>query len=732
MKTAPIITSFNGGELSPLLGGRVDVAKYAIGCKVMEGFIPLTQGPATTRPGFVLVEEVKTSTARTWFVRFEFSEDDAYMIEVGHLYMRFYALRGQVLLAGVPYEIVTPFVGTDLTNTDGTFALRSVGTGDEIYLVHPKYPPQLLSRHSATNWTIAPVAFAPPPFGVQNITTTTVYASAATGVVLLVASAAVWTAADVNTYFYLGERDVRDVQLWEVGKAITAGAIRRSNGINYQALSTATTGAVKPTHTSGATYDGDGAVQWQFLDPGYGWVKITAFTDSTHVAGTVVSEIPTGAVGSGQASTRWAHQAWNATDGYPTCVAFFRERLVFARNSTLWFSVSGDFPNFAYEVAATVTADSGFDRTLASALANQIRWMSPGDVLLVGTSGDEWAIVESSESEAFGPTNCRTKAQSGYGSNRVDPRIVGTDTVFMQKSGRKARAMAFRFETNGFSSPDITVYAEHVTKRGVIAMAFQQEPWGVLWMVRADGVLIGLTLNREQDAVAWHRHPLSGGIVECIECIPSPDGTHDDLWAIVRYTINGATKRYVAYLADPASVEMAQEDWIYSDMALTYRGAPATTITGLAPLEGKLVWVLVDGARHPDRTVSGGQIELQVPGSVVTVGLPSPATLQPMDIEGGSGNGTSQGKTKRAHLVTFRVLETSGGRAGPSTDNLEEMRYRLPEVPMGSAPPAFTGDVDVEWRGDYDKTLPIVVVKDRPQPITVLSVMPQYSVSEGR
>lgn len=731
-KSSPIQTSFNGGELSPLLAGRVDVAKYAIGAKIMENFIPVTQGPAVARPGFRVVEEVKDSAAKTWLVRFEFSEDDAYMIEVGHLYMRFYTNRGQVLLTGAPYEIATPYTSADLINADGTFAVRCVGTGDEIYLVHPKYPPQLLSRFSSTNWTIAPVQCNPPPFAAQNNTATTVYASASTGSgIALTASAAVWTAGEVGSYFYLGQRDVNDVKQWEADVAITTGAIRRSLGINYQALNSATTGSVKPTHISGAVYDGDTGVQWQFLDPGYGWVKITAFTDAQHVTGDIVSELPVGAVGSGEASTRWAHQAWNATDGYPSCVTFFRERLTFSRNATLWFSVSGDFQNFTYQIDGAVTADSGFDRTLASDLANAIRWLSPGDVLLVGTLGDEWAVVESNTQAAFGPTNCKAARQSAYGSCLVAPERVADDTIFIQKSGRKARAMKFDFAQNGYASPDVTVYAEHITRSKIIDMAYMQEPWAVLWACRGDGQLLGLTYNREQDVIAWHRHPMPGGMVECLECIPAPSGERDDLWTIVRYTINGVQRRFVAYLSDEDNEDMLPADWVYSDMASTYRGAPTTTISDLGYLEGQIVWVLVDGTRHPDRTVAGGQITLQVQGSVVTVGLPSPGVLQPMPIEGGTQGGTAQGKKKRANAITFRV-NRSYGRAGPNAGQAQELKLRTPAVPMGQGPDPLTGDAELVWPGGYDPMMPIMIFKDRPQPLTVCAVMPQFEASEGK
>lgn len=739
MKNTPILTAFNGGELTPLLAGRVDVAKYAIGCARMEGFIPLVQGPAVSRPGTRFVNEVKTSAQRTWFLTFEFSADDAYVLEVGDQYFRFYTNRGQVITApSTPYELATPYASADLTNSDGTFALRFVGTGDEVIIVHPSYAPQLLARHGPTSWTIAALAFTPPPFAPLNITTTTIYASAVTGSVSLTASASLFTAAHIGQYLYLGERDVRDVQQWEPSKGIgSIGTLRRSDGLNYKALNTGTTGSVKPTHTEGAAYDGDGGVQWLFMDPGYGWAQVTGVTGGTAATATVVSQLPFGCVTSGQATDRWAFQAWNSVDGWPTDVTFFRERLVFARGAQLWFSIPDDFFNFAYEIAAQITADSAFDRTIASDLVNDIRWLSPGDVLLVGTKGDEWMVAEENTQSAFGPTNCKASRQSGYGSNRVRPRKVGSDTVFVQKSNRRVRAMSFLADFNGnLNSPDVSAWASHVASSGIVDMAYQQEPWGILWCARADGVLAGLTLIREQDVIAWHRHPFPGGIVEAVASIPSPDGSRDDLWVMVRYVIAGVTRRYIAYLADPDTTGAETEgldpsQWIYSDMAATYSGAATTTISGLGYLEGQTVWVLVDGARHADRVVSGGSITLNVAGSVVTVGLPSPGFLQPMEIEGGTP-GTAQGKSKRAHEITFRVFRTCGAVAGPSEANLAEMRYRTPDMPLGQGVVPFTGDLFIEWDGDWDTTMPILVSKNRPQPVTVLAIMPQYVVSEGR
>lgn len=89
-KTRRLLTSFAKGELSPLLEGRPDLAAYFDGAKTLENFALLRQGGVTRRAGTRFVSEVKDSTKATILLPFEFSVDDAYVIEFGHLYARFY------------------------------------------------------------------------------------------------------------------------------------------------------------------------------------------------------------------------------------------------------------------------------------------------------------------------------------------------------------------------------------------------------------------------------------------------------------------------------------------------------------------------------------------------------------------------------------------------------------------------------------------------------------------
>jgi hypothetical protein len=115
-RASPLLSSFNAGELSPRLGARVDVGKVASGCKVMENYIPMIQGPAMRRCGTRFIAEVKDSTARTWLVRFEFNVQQAYVAEFGHLYIRFYTQHGQLLATGAEFLVDQHIISTDMSN----------------------------------------------------------------------------------------------------------------------------------------------------------------------------------------------------------------------------------------------------------------------------------------------------------------------------------------------------------------------------------------------------------------------------------------------------------------------------------------------------------------------------------------------------------------------------------------------------------------------------------------
>jgi hypothetical protein len=154
----PIQTNFTSGEVSPLLRGRVDISKYFNGAKKLQNMVVKTQGGITRRPGTRHVYEVKTSGKLTLLQRFEFSSQQAYVLEFGDLYIRIYKNGGILTSSGIPVEIVTPYTEADLR---GLYFTQSA---DVLYICHPSYQPRTLSRLSETNWVLAPFTTKDGPF----------------------------------------------------------------------------------------------------------------------------------------------------------------------------------------------------------------------------------------------------------------------------------------------------------------------------------------------------------------------------------------------------------------------------------------------------------------------------------------------------------------------------------------------------------------------------------------
>lgn len=837
MKASPAITTFNGGEFTPLLSGRTDLAKYANGARISQNMIPMIQGPSRRREGTRLVAETK-SNGKAWLIRFVFNFQQSYVLEFGDLYIRFYKDRAQLLSGGLPYEIASPWPLSALTAADGSFAGRYVQSGDVIYMCVPGYQPRQINRFGATNWTITLYEPVGGPFKDSNVDqTVTVYASAATGTgITLTASSSIFQPGHVGSLFFLQRKDLSTIPPWEAGKSVTAGDLRRSDGKTYLSGTTATTGTDKPIHESGAA--SDGAVSWTYQDPGYGVVKITGYTSGTVVTADVMEpsygtdrRLPAAVVGSGNATWRWAHGAWSTVEGWPAAVCFFRERLVFAKGQTFYFSVPNSYTDHAALAFGEVTADCAIVATATSDRSDNVVWMVPLDRLVVGTTASEMTIGELTTNEPFGPSNIKITQQTTFGSCSVPPVRVNASTLFWERTQLQLMEFIYDFASDSFKSSDLTPLAEHITNPKIIDMAYAQQPDRVVWAVRGDGLLVGFTFNRDQDVLGWHRHPIGGyadpsrrqgAVVEAVQAIPAPDGSTDDLWLIVRRSINGVTKRYVEYLTPRVRIPDRQPGESAADYAATRRywqalyfnvdsglsldnpiaitaittGATVTvtaaghglvtgdgvridgvlgttdvngraytvtvtgpntftlnstdgtafglyvgsgfvrkqvtTISGLGHLEGETVDVIVDGAAHPQRVVSGGAITLQAPAAIVHVGLPYRSVLAPMRIEAGGNAGTAQSKTKRIHKLAVRVVDTLGGKSGPNDDALDPFEYRTGEddQPMGFPPPLKTGDVSILFDGRHDPDGFIQLVQDQPLPFCVAALYPELSTNE--
>lgn len=718
-KASPIQTSFNAGELSPQLKGRPDLDKYANGCETMENFLPQIHGPAKKRPGTRFVAEVKDSTKAVKLIPFEFNVEQAYVLEFGDLYVRFYMDGGQIEIAGpAAYEIVSPYLEAELSD------IRYAQSADVMYLAHPNHPPYKLSRSGHTSWTLAEVEFDWPPFSDENTEATTITASAISGAgITLTASAAIFNASHVGTHFKLAEVISSKHDLWETGKAVSIGNFRVYDGSLYKATSGGTTGSRPPIHKEGT--ESDGTVNWEYQHDGAGYAEITGFTSTTVVTADVVKQLPASSLTPG--TKKWSEGEWSDYRGWPRTVAFYEDRLWFAGSSnrpqTLWASTSGNYEDHKYGT----NDDDALNYTINSQEINPIRWLAPGKILMIGTAGSEFIASASSPDEAITPTNVRIVQQTTYGSSDVRPFRIGNAVLFVQRSLRKVRELTYQFESDAYVAPNLTLLAEHITNTGVADMTYQQEPDQIMWMPCTCGKLVGMTYERTEDVVGWHEHPL-GGSVESVTSIPHWDGDQDVVWMVVQRTIDGGSVRYIEYIEKYLIDDYA----FFVDCGLTYDGAPATTISGLDHLEGESVAVLADGAVHPEVTVVSGQITLQAAASIVNIGLPMVATIKTMPLEAGARDGTAQGKTMRITNLTARVHETGPGLwYGPNENNLDELHFRGSGDAMDEPVPLLTGDTDtLPWPEGYEVAPQMMIRHILPVPCTLVALMPQVVTND--
>ncbi|QIZ21575.1 tail tubular protein B [Candidatus Pelagibacter giovannonii] len=671
-RTTLALTSFVSGEFSPKMDGRTDFEKYNSGAKTLENFLVHPQGAATRRVGTQFIAEVKSSAAKTRLIPFEFSTTQTYILEFGNTYIRFFKDKGQILDSGNPYEISSPYLTAEL------FDIKFAQSADVMYITHPNHEVMKLSRTGHTSWTLAQVDFTDGPYLATNSSTTTLTpAQAATG-------------SNIN---------------------ITASAV---TGIN--------SGAGFQTTDVG-----------RIISFNSGKAKITARSSTTVVACTITT-----AFTNTNATEAFNLGAFSDTTGHPSCVSFFEQRLVFAGTTdepqTLFFSKAGDYEN----MTTGTNADDAMVYTIASNQVNAIRYMKAVRTLVVGTTGGEFTVSADGTDASITPTNITIKRQSSFGSANVDAIPAGNAILFLQKAKRKIRELQYNFDSDGYQAPDLTILNETVTDTGINEMSYQQEPGSNIWCVRDDGVLACLTYQRSENVIAWSRH-IFGGVFgngkSVCESVASISGvlTEDEVWVIVKRTINGATKRFVECFSDFDFDETSPTSFKFLDSHLSYSGSGTTTLSGLAHLEGQTVSVLGDGATHANKVVNGsGQITLDRSVTSACVGLPYDSILQTMRIEGGAAEGTSQGKTKRISKVVLRLFETVGVKVGPSLTNLETIPFRTTSSLLSNpVDTLLSGDKEIEFNDDYNSDGFIFIKQDQPLPCSILAIYPTLVTSDG-
>ncbi len=759
--------SFAGGEFGDSLKGRTDIAQYGNACDIVENMLVRPYGSAISTPGTEFIRECKDSASGTnssvKLIPFIFNRSDAYVIEMGDRYFRFYTNGGVVTTSGTVYTITHGYLHTEFAE------IQYAQLNDVIYFTHPDHIPQKLTRYASNSWAIEDFVFTGGPFMDENTTAITMTASATAGTVNLTLSATSGT-----IYF---SQSVSTTDLQHIKSFWSIGGVRTN----------ATTGLEEQ-----------------------GYVQIATITSPSTATATVIKTLTTST-----ATDEWAEGSWSSVNGWPQCVTFHEKRLFFARTDeepqTIWASQ----PYVYEEFLSGAEDDDGLVLKLASNEANEIKWLASGKSLIAGTYGGEFVISSGDTNSPLTPSNVVADKETSWGSEPVVPKKIGNYFYYIQRFGKKLRELFYYWDLDTYKSVDKTILSPHVSGDGFSDLSYQQNPETILWCLRTDGTIATMTREVDQEVQAWARQTTDGNY-EAIATIPSQAQPYDEVWVVVNRTIGTtANQRYIERFGSIEPPDR-QDKMFYVHSGLTYDGYAQTTgstltlsgtngsivlsitattsttkfvsgdvgqriraidadgvtlgeatitsfsqstivvgtvaytfsttsyagtrwalsvnsISGLDHLEQETVVVLADGGLDkPNKVVTGGVITLANDYFYVTAGLPYTSTLLTLPTEAGSEKGTAQGKIQKINQVGFKVNRSHKGfYVGGSSDLMERINFRDPTTLLGTPEQLFTGVIpNINFRDDYRYGSQIRIENRDPLPIEILSIMSELETHD--
>lgn len=708
-------TNFTAGEVSPRMLGRVDIARYQNGAEIIQNAWPVIHGGAVRRDGTLMCSPAKFPDKNCRLVPYVFNASQAYMVEMGDLYVRIHFPDGTY--SGI--ELVSPYAHTILDRLD------YVQGADTMFIFCNTVSVYRLRRITNTEWSLAPAPFVTKPFdekGIDFLTLFTIDNPAVGAVRTVTAAEPAFLAADVGREIWSGGGVAKIT-------AVTSSTVATVEVTNAFSAPTRPTwslkGSPQTTNTlSAATPVGAsvsmtlGVAGWRATDVGKfvkingGLLEVVTYTSPTAASG-VIRSAPTSAVAS--PANAWSLEAsvWNDIDGYPATGTLYEQRLALGGSpnfpQTIWESRTGEYLNFELGTKD----DDAISYNLSSDQINPILHIGQINALIPLTYGGEFTVSGGVE-KAITPTNIRAKNPSVYGCNKVRPVRIGNELYFMQRAGRKLRAMAYKYDSDTFGSPDMSVLSEHATKSGIIDMAYQQEPESILYLVRADGVLATMTVDRDQDVIGWARQ-ITDGAFESVASIPTENG--DQVWAVVRRTINGQNVRYIERFATDLRVDS---------------GVNATSVGGskvwggLAHLEGKSVDIVADGVVMQQQVVTGGQVTIPRNAFSTSIGLNFKTRIKTLTPEVTGNVGSAQGNSMRIGEISLRFLDTIGCKINGQTVSFRSTG----EGVLDKATGLFTGVKRMEKLGWERGQATLDITQDQPLPFHLLNVIKKITIND--
>lgn len=530
----------------------------------------------------------------------------------------------------------------------------------------------------------------------------------------------VFTDNDLGKLIRLEYVDVNTV-MWETGKSISIGDIRKSGNNYYKATSAGTTGQIKPIHTSGTV--SDGGVLWKYIHSGYGVGTIMEVVSASQIKVNADGYFPDFSVNTGHSTALW--ELGIVGGGvYPNCCALYKERFIFSistdKGTKICASCAGDYNNFSDNSFGDILPENAITVLLQGNQESMVLWMAAMNKLYIGTACEEFIFGEQTIAEVLSPTNVMCVKVSSLGSAAIMPLHILDELFFVSNNEKQIANFTYIAERDSFRPMNISVMFEHLLHNGVKCWTYTKEPYKTIWFSDKDGNLRSISYDADNKVCAGARHDIGGKVVS-LAVIPEPNGNYDELWMVVERVVAGQTSYFTERLSwglpqEDVSDEYKNVHQVFSDCAKVFEFSELTSeIGGLYFLEGKTVNVLVDGKVQNKKTVVDGAISLDEAGTVVVVGLAYDWLIETLFINMGANDGAAQGLPQRVAKIIARVIDTRHFKAKASGGN----RYDF----VCNKDVLTDDDFEIHLPSDYSRRMTMFFVGDKPVSCCILMLV---------
>lgn len=733
-------TSFAAGELDPLMWGRTDSPLFRLGLRSLRDFFVTRQGQAMTRPGTQYVGNLADPTTSAILVPFIVSDEDGYLIEISFSQTVRAWKNGAVVWTGTAPFIVLGQPGPLQYAQSGD--LLTIANRGQVYE---------LRRTSSTTFVFSTMSFSKAaPQWVQLPTTVK------TTLPYLIDSGNLTVATATSP--------VRKWRWW------VSTVLRDSNGRTFES---AAYEVVQKKTTTFLTYDGSAAVGpdrpvtlqratsgtlWAGTNTyevkGYNWYR--GVGDYSGFIGHTTTELDFIDDGT-EPQYELPHPREvnpfvlpSGVIDYPKTVGYFENKLVFAgtynRPASVLLSETDNYTG--WQVPPIPVPSQALEFELAVRKRESVRGMASLQRMLLVTDAGVWSVGGEAP---LTPTTLAPRLISEVGGAWMRPLVLGDSLLYLRNKGVGLRLVQQSENAGGlYSSGDISWHARHFFERidtsgspvftsvGIVDMAWQEDPWNQVWLVRADGALLSMQYDGQAAGFALHTTgptiPASDSDrFEAVAVVP--EGNEDVVYFVVKRGANYTLERFSSR-SNPTLYAGLNS----VDCAVPFEEGPPVALVDLgaagAVLEGRQVWAIAAGNEPIGPvTVVAGKADFAAAGFAMRtsnnviadsvfgwVGLLFQPTLTTLDVV----TSESRMAQKTVEKVGIEVAESIGLEVGQDTDDptrLQLVPWLQRSISSGyGVPSAASAVVEVNVKGGWDNGARVTLKQAKPLPLTVLGI----------